>query len=105
MPAHVFMGSLCRLPPWKGWMLPLTLNMTDVNANEKCYELGGLPAVASSPGTIEAGDVMLYGSNGSVLFYKTFSASYSYTHIGKIDDASGLAEALGAGNAIVTFAP
>src|SRR4051812_40400255 len=86
-------------------MLPLTLNMTDVNANEKYYELATkLPASASSPGTIQAGDVMLYGSSGLVLFYKTFSTSYSYTRIGKIDDASGLVAALGAGNAI-TFAP
>ena len=87
-------------------MLPLTLNMTDVNANEKYYEFPNtLPADASDPGTIQVGDVMLYGSSGLVLFYKTFSSSYSYTRIGKIDDASGLAAAVGAGNVTVTFAP
>jgi hypothetical protein len=87
-------------------MLPLTLNMKDVNANEKYYEFpNSLPANASNPGTIESGDVMLYGSSGLVLFYKTFSTSYSYTRIGRIGDASGLATALGAGSVAVTFAP
>jgi hypothetical protein len=87
-------------------MLPLTLNMADVNANEKYYEFArSLPTNAFNPGTIQAGDVMLYGSSGLVLFYTTFSTSYSYTRIGKIDDASGLASALGPGNAKVTFEP
>jgi hypothetical protein len=87
-------------------MLPLTLDMTDVNANEKYYELAkSLPANPSSPGTIQAGDVMLYGSSGLVLFYKAFSTSYTYTRIGKIDDASALAAAGGVGNVAVTFAP
>lgn len=104
----VFAATLSDTPAARAFaaMLPLTLNMADVNANEKYVELDTrLPANASSPGTIQAGDVMLYGSNGLVLFYETFSTSYSYTHIGKIDDASGLVAALGAGNAIVTFAP
>lgn len=84
--------------------LPLTLDMRDVNANEKFYELpSSLPTDATNPGTIQSGDLMLYGSNGLVLFYKTFSTSYSYTRIGRIDDASGLEAALGARNAQVTF--
>ena len=87
-------------------MLPLTLNMRDVNANEKYCELqSSLPTNESEPRTIQIGDVMLYESNGLVLFYKTFSTSYSYTQIGKVDDASGLAAALGTGNVTVTFAP
>lgn len=86
-------------------MLPLTLNMRDVNANEKYIELpSSLPTNASNPGSIQNGDVMLYGSNGLVLFYESFPTSYSYTRIGRINDAAGLEAALGAGNVTVTFA-
>lgn len=76
--------------------LPMTIKMTELNGNEKYGELSGnIPSDASNPGTIQIGDLMLYGSNTLVLFYKTFSTSYSYTKIGRIDDPSGLATALG----------
>lgn len=84
--------------------LPMTINMSELNGNEKYFDLpDSLPTDASNPGTIQTGDVMLYGSNTLVLFYKTFSTSYNYSHIGRIDDPSGLADALGAGNTTVKF--
>lgn len=84
--------------------LPLTLNMSELNANEKYYNLPeSLPAAASNPGTIQAGDLMLYGSDCLVLFYETFRTSYSYTRIGRISNPLGLAAALGRGNVSVTF--
>ena len=84
--------------------LPLSINMTELNGNEKYFDLpNNLPTNASNPGTIQTGDVMLYGSNTLVLFYKTFSTSYNYSRIGRIDNASGLADALGSGNKIVKF--
>jgi len=84
--------------------LPLTINMADLNANEKHFDLpNSLPANSSNPGTIQVGDVMLYGSNTLVLFYKSFSTQYSYTRIGRIDNTSGLTAALGSGNVMVKF--
>lgn len=84
--------------------LPMTINMTELNGNEKYFDLPNvLPANASNPVTIQNGDLMLYGSNTLVLFYKTFSTPYSYTKIGHIENPSGLATALGSGNATVIF--
>lgn len=84
--------------------LPLTLTMTELNNNEKCADLvESLPTNASNPGTIQNGDLMLYGSNTLVLFYKTFSTSYNYTKIGKLDNPEELQNALGSGNVPVNF--
>lgn len=86
--------------------LPITINMTELNGNEKYFDLSdNLPTDASNPGTIQTGDLLLYGSRTLVLFYKTFSTSYPYTRLGRIDDPSGLAAALGSGNTTVTFEP
>ena len=85
-------------------MLPMTLDMSELNGNEKYnYLSADLPTAAESVGTINAGDIMLYGSNCAVLFYETFDTPYSYTRIGHIDDVSGLKEAVGGGNVTVTF--
>lgn len=85
-------------------LLPMTVTMNELNGNEKyCYLSESLPVESFRPGTIRNGDLMLYGSSCVVLFYETFSSSYSYTRIGKIDDPSGLAVALGAGNVTIKF--
>lgn len=53
--------------------LPLTLAMSELNGNEKYVYLDELlPTASSRPGTIRAGDVMLFGDSCLVLFYGTF---------------------------------
>ncbi|MHA6248083.1 cyclophilin-like fold protein [Pontibacter sp. CAU 1760] len=85
-------------------ILPLTVNMVELNNNEKYADLPrSLPTNAANPGTIQNGDLMLYGSSTLVLFYKTFPTSYSYTKLGRMDDATGLVAELGKGNVTVTF--
>ena len=84
--------------------LPLTLNMSELNGNEKHADLAKpLPANASRPGTIRAGDLMLYGTNTVVVFYSTFNSSYSYTRLGRIDDPAALAQVLGPRGVRVVF--
>lgn len=84
--------------------LPLTLAMAELNGNEKHAELpSALPMDAMRPGTIRSGDVMLYGATTLVVFYETFQSNYSYTRIGRVEDPTGLAAALGRGEAQVRF--
>jgi hypothetical protein len=85
-------------------LLPLTLEMPDLNSNEKHAKLPKtLPADASRPGTIRNGDLMLYGSDTLVVFYLTFESSYAYTRLGRVDHPAGLARALGPRAARITF--
>jgi len=84
--------------------LPLEADMQELNGNEKYFYLNAdLPSNASRVGKISAGDVMLFGSNCVVIFYKSFSTSYSYTRLGRIENPADLEKVLGTGNVRVTF--
>jgi hypothetical protein len=84
--------------------LPLTLDMAELNGNEKHADLSqALPTDASRPGTIHNGDLMLYGSNTVVIFYETFRSSYSYTRLGRVDEPHDLSRVLGRRSSRVTF--
>lgn len=86
-------------------LLPLEKSMVELNGNEKYYDLHqNLPSDPKRVGRIEAGDLMLFQNNFIVVFYKTHSTNYSYTRIGKIDDPAGLAEAVGNGDVMMSFA-
>ncbi len=85
-------------------LLPMTLNLNELNGNEKYAGLDApLPSAPERVGQIETGDLMLFGDDCVVLFYDRFSTGYTYTRLGHIDDPTGLAEALGAGDVQVTF--
>ena len=86
--------------------LPLVIKMTELNGNEKYGNLAEkLPGKAVKPGTIHAGDLMLWDADYKclVLFYRTFRSPYSYVKIGTIDDISKLEPVLGSGNVEVKF--
>lgn len=84
--------------------LPITIDMTELNGNEKYYDFPSpLPTNASVGGDIKVGDLTLYGNNVLVLFYKSFNTSYSYTKLGYVDNPTGLAAVLGKGNVVVKF--
>lgn len=102
----VFKATLSNNPTATAFKakLPMTINMKELNGNEKYFDLpNALPANASKPITIQNGDLMLYEDNTLVLFYKTFSTAYSYTTIGRIDNTSALVAALGSGSVTVKF--
>ena len=82
--------------------LPLTLAMSELNGNEKyCYGIA-LPHADKYFDSLAAGDLMLYSGNCIVLFYGP-AGGYSYTRIGRLQSADGLAAALGKGSVTVTF--
>lgn len=84
--------------------LPLTLDMSELNGNEKYIYLDfSLPADAQAVDQLHAGDLMLFGSNCLVLFYESFPTTYTYTPLGTLDDPAGLAQILGTGDVTVTF--
>ena len=72
-------------------LLPLELDMNELNGNEKYVYLNTkLPTNSSNPKRINSGDIMLYGNNCLVIFYKSFNTSYSYTKIGHINNLDNL---------------
>ncbi len=85
-------------------MLPLTLKMSELNGNEKYFQLStDLPTNATEIGTIQEGDLMVWGTNTLVLFYKTFKTKYRYTKLGSFDNPGRLASAVGSGDVIISF--
>ena len=72
-------------------LLPQEYNMNELNGNEKyIYINSSLTTNSYNPKHIEKGDVMLYGDNCLVIFYKSFDTNYSYTKIGHIENLDDL---------------
>ena len=80
---------------------PVTLQMDDFSGFEKVGSLGRNLTASNKQTTTTAGDIVLYNGSNIVMFYG--SNSWSYTRLGKIDDLTGWADALGRGSVHVTF--
>jgi len=84
--------------------LPFTIKMTNLNGNEVYYNFDeNFSTDSKSIGTINTGDIYLYQSNCLVLFYKSFTTSYSYSEIGKLTNTDGLADAIGSGSVTIKW--
>ena len=76
--------------------LPIKLEMSDLHSNEKyCYLDFTLSTNSENIKNIKKGDVMLFGNSCLVIFYKSFTTSYSYTKIGHIETPADIDTALG----------
>ncbi len=85
-------------------LLPMTVTMAEFNGNEKYYLLhNSLPSRPEHIGQIKSGDIMLFGDDSLVVFYKDFKTIYSYTRIGHIENAADLEQTLGRGSVTITF--
>lgn len=85
-------------------LLPLTIQMDDLNNNEKYFYLdAALPSNPYNPEKIQVGDFMLYGNNCIVLFYKSFQSNFSYTKLGTIENIDGLQEVASSKSIEITF--
>lgn len=74
-------------------LLPQEYKMNELNGNEKYVYLDkSLPTNSYDPKHINKGDIMLFGDNCLVLFYKSFDTSYSYTKIGHINNLEDLSK-------------
>ena len=84
--------------------IPFTINMTKLNGNEVFYYFNEtFTTDIKSVGTINIGDIYLYQSNCLVIFYKTFTTTYSYTSIGSITNTEGLTDAIDSGSKLISW--
>ena len=82
-------------------MLPMTITLDDYGGFEKVGSLGRSLTTSNSQTTTTAGDIVLYNGSNIVMFYG--SNSWSYTRLGKIDDLTGWADALGSSSVTAIF--
>ena len=84
--------------------IPMKLKMSELNGNEKYRYLSkDFPTNEKRVKRVRAGDIMLYGSDCLVVFYKSFNTTYEYTKVGRITNPKGLKKAAGKKSVTVTF--
>lgn len=83
---------------------PITITMSDLNGNEKYYNFSKSFSTSSeNVANINKGDIMLFGDNCLVIFYKSFSTHYKYTKLGYIKNTEDLENSFGKGDINITF--
>lgn len=83
---------------------PITITMSDLNGNEKYYNFSKSFSTSSeNVASINKGDIMLFGDNCLVIFYKSFSTHYKYTKLGYIKNMEDLENSFGKGDIRITF--
>lgn len=83
---------------------PITITMSDLNGNEKYYNFSKrFPTSSENVVNVKKGDIMLFGDNCLVIFYKSFSTRYRYTKLGYIKNLEDLENSLGKGDIEITF--
>lgn len=83
---------------------PITITMSDLNGNEKYYNFSKSFSTSSeNVANINKGDIMLFGDNCLVIFYKSFSTRYKYTKLGYIKNTEDLENSFGKGDINITF--
>ncbi len=83
---------------------PITITMSDLNGNEKYYNFSKSFSTSSeNVANINKGDIMLFGDNCLVIFYKSFSTHYKYTKLGYIKNTEDLENSLRKGDIEITF--
>ena len=83
---------------------PITITMSDLHENEKYHNFSKrFPTSSKSVGNVNKGDIMLFGDNCLVIFYKSFSTRYKYTKLGYIKNTEDLENSFGKGDISITF--
>ncbi len=83
---------------------PITITMSDLNGNEKYYNFSkSFSTLSENVANINKGDIMLFGNNCLVIFYKSFSTRYRYTKLGYIKNLEDLENSLSKGDIEITF--
>lgn len=83
---------------------PISITMSDLNGNEKYYNFSKSFSTSSeNVANINKGDIMLFGDNCLVIFYKSFSTRYKYTKLGYIKNTEDLENSFGKGDIEITF--
>lgn len=83
---------------------PISITMSDLNGNEKYYNFSKSFSTSSeNVANINKGDIMLFGDNCLVIFYKSFSTHYKYTKLGYIKNTEDLKSSFGKGDIEITF--